>query len=164
MLQNGYSLTQAGPGINGWSLQANGTSASSWWWTFTTSFFTFSGGPGNVPTCAGQTLKYIGDEMLPLTHLAKSQTAEAALKGASVAQNARAWAYAANQVNTYGGQGLICPSCSSVFRSIASKAEVLGEASEALPVLEAGYYAGKSIPGRMTEARNGTCAAAFPVF
>ncbi len=137
---------------------------TSYGWSFTTSFLTFAGGPGNKPTCAGQTLKYIGDEMLDLTHLAKSQTAEAALNGASVAQNARAWAYAANRVNTYGGRGLICPSCSSVFRSMASKAEVLGEMSEALPVLQAGYYAGKSIGPVSAEARNGACAAAFPVF
>jgi RHS repeat-associated protein len=137
--------------------------STSYSWSFITSFLTFAGGPGNVPTCAGQTLKYIGGEMLDLTELAKSQTAEAALTGASVTQNARAWAYAANQVNTYGGRGLICPSCSSVFRSMASKAEVLGEASEALPVLHAGYYAGKSIGPVSAEARNGACAAAFPV-
>ena len=30
---------------------------SSWAWNFTKLFFTFAGGPGNVPTCAGQALR-----------------------------------------------------------------------------------------------------------
>lgn len=45
-----------------------------------------------------------------------------------------------------------------------SKAKFFGEASEALPVLEAGYAGAKSIPEMKEQARNGECAAAFPIF
>jgi hypothetical protein len=44
-----------------------------------------------------------------------------------------------------------------------SKAKVLGEASEALPVIETSYEAGKSIPEISSQALNDECSAAFPI-
>jgi RHS repeat-associated protein len=135
---------------------------SSWTWNFTKSFFTFAGGPGNKPTCAGQTLRSIANDMAG--GLFRSQAAETSLKAASVYQTAAALQYAAGRPNSLGGIGLICPSCSSVFRSMMSNAEFLGEASEAVPLIETSYAAGSSIPEVSGQARSGECAAAFPIF
>ncbi len=134
----------------------------SWAWTFTKSFFTFAGGPGNKPTCAGQTLRSIGNELTG--GFFTSQAAETSLKAASIYQTAAALQYAASKPNSLGGIGLICPSCSSVFRSMMSKAKFLGEASEALPLIETSYAAGSSIPEVSAQARSGECAAALPIF
>ena len=134
----------------------------SWAWAFTKSFFTFAGGPGNKPTCAGQTLRAIASELTG--GFIGSQAAETSLKGASVYQAGRALNYAANQTNTLGGIGLICPQCSSVFRSMMTKAEVLGELSEVVPLVETSVAAGNSIPEVTAQARNGECSAAVPVF
>jgi len=133
-----------------------------WAWNFTKSFFTFAGGPGNKPTCAGQTLRAIGNELTG--GFLGSQAAETSLKAASVYQAGAALNYAANQTNTLGGIGLICPQCSSVFRGMMSQAEVLGELSEAVPLVETSVAAGNSIPEVSAQARNGECSAAFPVF
>jgi len=54
--------------------------------------------------------------------------------------------------------------CSSTFRSMMSKSEVLGEAAEGVALVDVSYAAGKSIPDVSAQARAGTCAAAFPVF
>ncbi len=134
----------------------------SWTWNFTKSFFTFAGGPGNKPTCAGQTLRSIGNELTG--GFFTGQAAETSLRAASVYQTAGALQYAAGRPNSLGGIGLICPSCSSVFRSMMSKAEFLGEASEAVPLVETSYAAGSSIPEVSAQARSGECSAAFPVF
>jgi hypothetical protein len=142
----------------------NSTSLASWTLSFTNSFLTFSGGPGNIPTCAEQTLKSMGNELLFGSASGATVSAETTLKAASIKQAARAATYAAAQPNSLGGTGLICPRCSSVFRSMMSKAEVLGEASEALPLAEVSIAAGKSIPEVGEQAREGTCAAAFPIF
>lgn len=165
-----YSCTTGDCGVGGTLEQFDQTlntynqmaANDSWAWAFTMSFFTFAGGPGNKPTCAGQTLRDIRDELTG--DFFKAQAAEQTLKTAGTAQAARAMKYAASRPNSLGGTGLICARCSSVFRSMIGKAEFLGEASEALPVLEAGYAAGKSIPGVSAQARNGECAAALPVF
>lgn len=45
-----------------------------------------------------------------------------------------------------------------------SKAEFLGDLSEAVPLIDTSLDAGKSIPGVSEQARNGECAAAFPIF
>ena len=156
----GYFTLITLPGFN--SADDSGGGNSSWAWTFTKSFFTFAGGPGNVPTCAGQTIRQIGSELLGGS--ADSQAAETSLKAAATYKTAKAIQYAAGRTNTFGGVGLICPACSSVFRSIMSKAEFLGEASEAVPVAEVSYEAAASIPGVAAQARNGSCAAAFPIF
>lgn len=132
-----------------------------WAWNFTKSFFTFAGGPGNKPTCAGQTLRAIGNELTG--GFLGSQAAETSLKAASVYQAGAALNYAANQTNTLGGIGLICPQCSSVFRGMMSQAEVLGELSEAVPVAETGAAAWNATWDVGKEALNGQCAAAFPV-
>jgi hypothetical protein len=96
--------------------------------------------------------------------LSQSQAGETMLKAFGLGQAARALKYAAGRINSLGGIGLICPSCSSVFRSMMSKAELLGEASEALPLAELSVAAVRSIPEVWEQARNGECAAAFPVF
>lgn len=43
-------------------------------------------------------------------------------------------------------------------------AEVLGDASEIVPLVETSVAPTKSIPDVSGQARNGECAAAFPVF
>jgi len=156
----GATLEQFDKTLNSYSVVP---SQPSWLWSFTTSFFSFAGGPGNIPTCAGQTLRNIGDELAggdPTT----SQAAETSFKAASAIQAGRALNYAANRTNTLGGTGLICPECSSTFRSMMSKSEVLGEAAEGVALVDVSYAAGKSIPDVSAQARAGTCAAAFPVF
>jgi hypothetical protein len=45
-----------------------------------------------------------------------------------------------------------------------SEAEFLGEASEAIPLIETSYAAGSSMPEVSGQARNGEYAAALPVF
>jgi hypothetical protein len=144
------------------SVTVNVDSSNSWSWNFTKSFFTFAGGPGNKPTCAAQTLRSIGNELTG--GFFTGQATEASLKTASVYQTAKALQYAAGRPNSLGGIGLICPLCSSVFRGMMSKAEFLGEASEAVPLAETSYAAANSIPEVSTQARNGECAAALPVF
>jgi len=44
-----------------------------------------------------------------------------------------------------------------------SKAEFLGDISEAVPLIDTSVAAGKSIPEVSAQARNGECAAAFPI-
>lgn len=48
--------------------------------------------------------------------------------------------------------------------SMISKAEFLGEASEAVPLAEVSHAAVSSVPEVTSQARNGDCSAAFPVF
>jgi RHS repeat-associated protein len=127
---------------------------------FTRSFLTFTGGPGNKPTCAGQTLRAIASETTG--GFIGSQTAETSLKAASVYQAGRALKYAANRTNTLGGIGLICPQCSSIFGGMIRKAEFLGDASEALPLLDVSAAAVKSIPDVKKQAQSGTCATVVP--
>jgi RHS repeat-associated protein len=147
-----FSLVASGGG--------GGNSSSSWLWTATKSFFTFAGGRGNKPTCAEQALKQIASDLNPFAH----QGAEIAGQATSQAQMARALQYAASRPNAAGGIGLICPQCSSVFRGMMSKAEVLGElgtAYLALEVSKASVVATVDVSG---QARNGECAAVLPVF
>jgi hypothetical protein len=135
-----------------------------WTWSmnFIKSFFTFAGGPGNKPTCAGQTLTSIGNDLTG--GFVSSQTTETSLNAASTFQSTAALQYAANQTNTYGGIGLICPKCSSVYRSMVGEAEFLGEASEAVPLVETLYAAASSISEVSAQARSGECTAALPIF
>jgi hypothetical protein len=92
------------------------------------------------------------------------EVAGTSLKAASTYQTAKAIQYAASRPNSLGGIGLICPTCSSVFNGIIGKAEVLGKLSEAVPLIQTSYAAGSSIPEVSANARNGACAAAFPLF
>jgi len=69
---------QFGQGHMAFCVGAHGpANNSSWAWNFTKSFFTFAGGPGNVPTCAGQALRHMGEILNPFTPGA-STAAEAA--------------------------------------------------------------------------------------
>jgi RHS repeat-associated protein len=61
-------------------------------------FFTFAGGRGNKPTCAGQALESIGRDLIS-TEQAGVPAAETAMKAAAVKQAARAAKYAASQPN-----------------------------------------------------------------
>jgi hypothetical protein len=92
------SIAGAG-GSNTWGAWtqtfAGAANNDSWAWTFTKSFFTFAGGPGNMPTCAGQTLRSIGNELTG--NFFNSQAAEKTLSAASAAQTARALQYAATK-------------------------------------------------------------------
>jgi RHS repeat-associated protein len=157
-----FSASGGNAGGSWWDNFSIGGNNPSWAWTFTKSFFTFSGGPNNTPTCAGQTLSYIWDELTGVDY--NGEAAATSLKAASTYQAAKAIQYAASRPNSLGGIGLICPTCSSVFNSIMGKTKLLGEASEAVPLIQTSYAAGSSIPQVSSQARNGTCAAAFPMF
>ena len=136
-----------------------GTTTIDWALTFTTSFFTFAGGPGNKPTCAGQALKQIVKDLNPFAH----QGAEMVGQAARQAQMARALQYAAGRPNVAGGIGLICPQCSSVFRGMMSKAKLLGEIGDGFLAIEVSVAANSARKDVSEQARNGDCAAALPI-
>jgi RHS repeat-associated protein len=131
--------------------------------TFTESFFTFAGGPGNKPTCAGQALRSIATELVGGVE-AGAPAAETALKAGSMKQAARAATYAASRPNSLGGVGLVCPRCSFVFRSMILKSEVLDFAGEAVLPVEASVAAWNARAEVQEQARAGACSAAFPIF
>lgn len=127
------------------------------------SFFTFAGGPGNKPTCGGQTLQSIGNDLIGGAQLGLP-AGETALKAAAMKQAARAAKYAAGRTNSLGGVGLLCNGCSSVFRRMMLKSEVaefLGEAAVPVEVSMAAVTSGIEAG---EQARSGECAALFPIF
>ena len=79
-------------------------------------------------------------------------------------KQAQAIEYAASRPNYLGGNGLIYLNKSRVYSNMVTEAKFLGDFSEAAPLFEAAYAAVESIPSVKAQARNGTCAAAFPVF
>jgi RHS repeat-associated protein len=145
------------------SFQAPWDSGPSWMGTFSLSLLSFSGGPGNKPTCAGQTLRSIAGDLTG-TNQAGVPAGETALKAAAAQQAAKAAEYAASRPNSLGGVGLICPRCSAVFRSMMFKSEAAEFLGEAAVPLDVSVAAAKSIPEVSEQARGGGCAAAFPIF
>jgi hypothetical protein len=145
------------------------TKKSTWAWDFAKSFFTFAGGPGNLPTCAGQALRHMGETLNPFTP-SPSTVAEAA---APVVQ-----AVAINQgiAQTHAGidayiatRGLSVPLRSSIVRTMAAEgaegAVAAGaRANLAVQTLAVDYAAISSTITTAGEVRNGQCAAALPIF
>ena len=143
--------------------------SDSWAWAFTKSFFAFAGGPGNVPTCAGQALRHMGETLNSFT----PSPATAAEFAAPVAQ-----AMAVNQgiaqtqagIDAYvAARGLTVPLRSSIVRAMAAEgaegAVAAGaRANFAVQTLAVDYAAVNSTITTAGEARSGQCAAALPVF
>jgi hypothetical protein len=141
----------------------------SWWGTFANEFFKLSGGPGNVPTCAEETLTQIVGEFVPISPSgasiiqATAPTVQAAAMNSSIAgTQAGIDAYIA-------GRGLTVPFRSSVVRLMtaegAETAVAVGaRANLAVQTLAVDYAAVNSMLTTMDQARSGTCAAALPIF
>jgi RHS repeat-associated protein len=132
-----------------------------WWGTFATEFVKFSGGPGNVPTCAGQAIREIANDVFNPFPTEQALTPADAGKfvaayGASV-QVKRAANYAA-------ARGLTYPMRSSVFREMLqgsrSLAEEGGVGSVAVATSASALYRTYTTS---VAARNGNCATALPV-
>jgi len=146
-----------------------GGSRASWWHNFTTEFFKLSGGPGNVPTCAGKALSHMADTLNPFTPGVSTATEAAAPVAQGVAIN-RSLAQTTAAIDEYiVQQGLTVPLRSSVVRNAISlgveDAVALGtKVNVAVQTFAVDYAAFTSMLTTMSEARSGGCAAAFPVF
>lgn len=137
-----------------------GNTSGSWWGTFAKEFFKFSGGPGNVPTCAGQALRDIADDVLnPVpTDFGPAEAGKlAATYGAAVQFN-RTLAYAA-------GKGLTSPWKSTVFQGMLEGSKSLAEETGVGSIAVAtSFSAAYRTYTTSAAARNGQCSAAFPIF
>jgi hypothetical protein len=131
-----------------------------WYRTFATEFFRLSGGPGNVPTCAGQALGDIADDVLnpvPTEPSAADAGKLAAAYGAAVQYN-RTYAYAA-------ARGLTFPQNSRVFGKMLEGSRSLAEETGVGSIAVAtSFSAGYRTYTTSAAARNGGCAAALPIF
>lgn len=140
-----------------------------WAWNFTKSFFTFAGGPGNVPTCAGQALRHIGNTLNPFTPGVSTATEAAAPVAQAVAIN-QGIAQTQAGIDAYvATKGLTVPLRSSIVRAMAAEgaegAVAAGaRANLAVQTLAVDYAAINSTITTAGEARNGQCAAALPIF
>jgi hypothetical protein len=138
-------------------------------WNFTKSFFTFAGGPGNVPTCAGQALSHIAETFNPFTPSVSTATAVAAPVAQAVAIN-QGIAQTQAGIDAYvAARGLTVPLRSSIVRTMAAEgaesAVAAGaRANLAVQTLAVDYAAINSTITTAGEARSGQCAAAFPIF
>ncbi len=144
-------------------------SGDNWWGTFAKEFFKLSGGPGNVPTCAGEALKQIAAEFIPFSPGGASMIQATAPAGQAVAFNS-AVAQTETSVGAYiAARGLTVPLRSSVVRGMiaqgAESAVAAGaKANVAVQTLAVDYAAIKSTVVTAGQARSGQCAAAFPIF
>ena len=140
-----------------------------WTWNFTKSFFTFAGGPGNVPTCAGQALQHIGETLNPFTP-SPSTVAEVAAPVAQAVAINQGIAQTQAGIDAYvAARGLTVPLRSSIVRGMAAEgaesAVAAGaRANLAVQTLAVDYAAINSTITTAGEARSGQCAAAFPLF
>ena len=136
-----------------------------WWGTFVKSFFTFAGGPGNKPTCAGQALYHMAEDLNPFKPGIEYDAPAA--RGLAVS---RGVAQTETAVDAYiADRGLTVPLRSSVVRSMITKgaeaAVAAGEMADvAVQTAAVDYAALKSTYLTSMEARGGGCSAAFPVF
>ena len=141
----------------------------SWAITCTKSFFTFAGGPGNVPTCAGEALRSIGNTLNPFTPGVSTAADLAApvVQGVAISQGI---VQAQTGIDAYiAARGLTVPLRSSVVRAMATQgaeeAVAAGtRANVAVQTFAIDYAAVKSGFATSKEALNGQCAAAFPIF
>jgi RHS repeat-associated protein len=142
---------------------------NSWLWTAIKSFFTFGGGPGNVPTCAGQALRHMGNTLNPFTPGVSTATEAAAPVAQAVAIN-QGIAQTQVGIDAYvATKGLTVPLRSSIVRAMAAEgaegAVAAGaRANLAVQTLAVDYAAINSTITTAGEARNGQCAAALPIF
>jgi len=167
------NLNELVPGPNGETANSAQKSARgdtfSWWGTFWTEFFKFKGGPGNVPTCAERSLIHIGEEFVPIDPGGASVIQATAPSVQAATMNSSMAATGA-EIDAYiATRGLTVPLRSSVVRGMiakgAEKAVAVGaKANVAVQTVAVDYAAVKSMYVTSGEARNGTCAAAFPVF
>ena len=141
----------------------------SWWGDFAKAFFKLSGGPGNVPTCAEQALSRIGSQLNPFSP---------SLAGAVQASGTVAQAMAFNKGITQtiaavdahiAARGLTVPLRSSIVKTIIAEGTESAVASglranAAMQTVAVDIAAVNSTIETAADARNGTCAAAFPVF
>lgn len=141
----------------------------SWAITFTKSFFTLAGGPGNVPTCAGEALRSIGNTLNPFAPGVSSAAEVAGPVAQGIAIN-QGLAQTQAGVDAYiAARGLTVPLRSSVVRTMIAQGaegaiEAGTKANVAAQTLAIDYAAAKSTVTTSAEARNGQCAAAFPIF
>ncbi len=163
-------LIHGGGGGGGGSGRGGGNgSGDNWWGTFAKEFFKLSGGPGNVPTCAGEALKQIAAEFIPFSPGGASMIQATAPAGQAVAFNS-AVAQTETSVGAYiAARGLTVPLRSSVVRGMiaqgAESAVAAGaKANVAVQTLAVDYAAIKSTVVTAGQARSGQCAAAFPIF
>jgi hypothetical protein len=92
-----------------------------WWSTFASEFFKFSGGPGNVPTCAGQALTHIAEEFMPFVPGGASVIQATAPAAQAMAFN-NAVTQTEARIDAYiAAQGLTTPLRSSVVRAMAAQ-------------------------------------------
>jgi RHS repeat-associated protein len=151
------------------SLSSPANNGFTWAWNFTKSFFAFAGGPGNVPTCAGEALRQIAGEFVPIS-LGGASVIQATAPGAQAVAINQGIAQTQAGIDAYiAGRGLTVPLRSSVVRAMAAKgaesAVAAGaRANIAVQTLAVDYAAVKSTITTAGEARSGQCAAAFPVF
>ncbi len=141
----------------------------SWWGTFVKEFFKLSGGPGNVPTCAEVALRNIGQEFIPFSPAGAPVIQATAPAAQAMAFNS-AVAETEAGIDAYvAGKGLTVPLRSGVVRAMAAQgaesAVAAGaRANFAVQTFAVDYAAVKSTYITSGEARNGQCAAAFPIF
>ena len=136
----------------------------SWAWNFTKSFFTFAGGPGNVPTCAGQALRHMGETLNPFTPSPSTAAEVAAPVAQAVAIN-QGVAQTQAGIDAYvAARGLTVPLRSSVVRGMAAEgaegAVAAGaRANLAVQTLAVDYAAINSTITTSGEALSGQCAS-----
>jgi RHS repeat-associated protein len=142
---------------------------SSWWGTFAKEFFKLSGGPGNVPTCAGQALTHMAGDLLPFTPSASSVIQATAPAAQAMAFNSAVAQTEAGIDSYIAARGLTVPLRSTVVRAMvaqgAESAVSAGvRANLAVQTFAVDAAALHSMYTTSGEARSGQCAAAFPIF
>ena len=158
----GGGTNSAGPG-GGYDPPGD-DGGSSWTWTLTKSFFTFAGGPGDVPTCAGQALAHMGEILNPFSPSPAATATVAAPVAQAIAIN-RGVANTQAGVDAYvATRGLTVPLRSSVVRGmIAEGAEGAvaagARANVAVQTFAIDYAAIDSTIRTSEEARSGQCAS-----
>ncbi|HXL21323.1 MAG TPA: RHS repeat-associated core domain-containing protein [Candidatus Dormibacteraeota bacterium] len=164
------SLTAFGDSLFGRSsTTVNAQDPWSWTIAFTRSFLTFSGGPGNKPTCAGQALTHIAGEFIPFVPGGSSVIQATAPAAQAMAFNS-AVAQTEAGIDAYiAARGLTVPLRSTIVRAMAAQgaknAVAAGaRANFAVQTIAVDYAALHSMYTTSGQARSGECAAAFPIF
>jgi RHS repeat-associated protein len=141
----------------------------SWWGTFAKEFFKLSGGPGNVPTCAEHALIDIAGQFNPIEPSGATVIQAAAPAGQAMAYNATIAETEAGIDFYIAARGLTMPLKSTVVQLAIGKGTQAAVASGAranlaVQTIAVDYAAVNATIVTAGEARDGTCAAAFPIF
>lgn len=157
------------PGTDSGSHKSARGDTFSWWATYAREFIKLSGGPGDVPTCAEEALTHMVEQFVPISPSGASVIQATAPTVQAVAMNSSIAATEADIDAYISIRGLTVPLRSSVVRGmIAQGAEdavaVGSRANVAVQTLAVDYAALNSMYVTSGEARDGTCAAAFPIF